>query len=272
MTTTTEPANQDILDREPEEIATRAEGLGRSRLDRSNLDIFITGLIGGAEVSIGGLAAMAVMGAALTAVPRIGLYGALALGGLIFPVGFLFVIGGRSELFTENFLIPVVAVINGERTIRSLVELWGFSWLGNILGCAAMALLLSQPKVIGDPILAGYRAYSAYKLSLPLASIFWSGALAGMVMTALTWLLVAVQDSVGKIIAVWAAGYVLFAANLSHSMVGSSLLFVGFRLAGHSLGETVAWILVATAGNLAGGVSLVTLFRIVQAKEKQRRH
>jgi formate/nitrite transporter FocA (FNT family) len=272
MATEVDREKPDLLDEEPEQIADRASDVGRERLDRTNADILITGLIGGAEVSLGGLAAMAVTGSALAAVPDLPLYAALALGGLAFPIGFLFVIVGRSELFTENFLIPVVAVFNGERPVGSLLEMWGFSWVGNLAGCAALSIILSQPHAIGDPILGGYRAYAEYKLGLPLLSVFYSATLAGMAMTVLTWLLLSVRDTLGKMVAIFGAGYLLFAANLSHSIVGSSLLFVGFGPAGRSLGEVIVWELVATAGNLVGGVGFVTLFRIVQAREKARPH
>src|SRR5947209_578945 len=125
---TTEPARQDVLQQEPRQIAERAADVGEQRLDRSNLDILVTAFIGGAEVSLGGLAAMTVVGSAMQGVPGLGLYPALALGGLAFPIGFLFVIVGRSELFTENFLIPVVAVFKTERGLGSLVSLWTLSW------------------------------------------------------------------------------------------------------------------------------------------------
>src|SRR5919199_2301428 len=163
----TEPAKQDVLQQEPRQIAQRASDVGEQRLDRNNLDILITSFIGGAEVSLGGLAAMTVVGAALSAVPGLGLYPALALGGLAFPIGFQFVIVGRSELFTEKFLIPVVSVLKGERRPGSLASLWLLSWLGNVLGCAGMALLLSAPDAIGEPIKAGFGAYSDYKLGVP---------------------------------------------------------------------------------------------------------
>src|SRR5205807_66956 len=120
----TESGRQDVLRQEPSQIAERASDVGEERLDRGNLDILITSFIGGAEVSLGGLAAMTVVGSAQQAVPGLGLYPALALGGLAFPIGFLFVIGGRSELFTENFLIPVVSVFQGERKAGSLLALW----------------------------------------------------------------------------------------------------------------------------------------------------
>jgi formate/nitrite transporter FocA (FNT family) len=91
-------------------------------------------------------------------------------------------------------------------------------------------------------------------------------------MTVLTWLLLALQDPVGKVLAIFAAGYVLFAANLSHSIVGASVLFVGFLPAHKTFGQLAVWLLMASIGNLIGGVGFVTAFRIAQVKEKKRQH
>jgi formate/nitrite transporter FocA (FNT family) len=195
------------------------------------------------------------------------LYAGLALAGLVFPVGFIFVIMGRSELFTENFLIPVVSVFKTERTLGSLARLWVFSWAGNVLGCVGAALLLLVPNALGQPVLEGYAAYTAYKLEMPALAVFVSAVLAGGVMSTLTWSLLSVQHSVGRIIIIVAGAYVLMAANLSHSIVSASVLLVGFRLTDHSLGEVIVWLLIATAGNLVGGVALVTLFRLAQVRQ-----
>lgn len=260
----------DILDLEPEQLAARAAEVGTKRLERSAIDVLITAGVGGVEVSLGGLAAMAVVGSVLTAYPHVGLYGALALGAVIFPVGFLFVIVGRSELYTENFLIPVLGAMKAEGAVRSLATLWGLSWVGNLVGCGLMALVLSVPEALGVPIHKGYAAYAAYKLDVPPLSTFISAVLAGTVMTILTWLLLAIRHPVAKAIAIFAAGYVLFAANLSHSIVGASMLFVGFVEAHRTIWQLGLWLLMASIGNLVGGVGFVTLFRIAQVKEKQR--
>jgi formate-nitrite transporter family protein len=270
MAPRTAEAAPDLLDQQPQDIAERAGDVGRERLDRSNLDIFITGAIGGMEVSLGGLVAMAVVGASLLSIPGLDLYAALALGGLVFPVGFMFVIIGRSELFTENFLIPVTAVVRKERPLLSLLQVWGFSWLGNIAACVAFAALLAIPDAVGAPIIHGYAAYSAYKLALPPLGLFVSAVLAGMIMTVLTWLMLAIRDTVGKILAIFAAGYVIFATNVSHAIVGASLLFVGFRVAGFHFWAPLIWVAITTVGNLVGGVGVVTLFRHVQVQEKRR--
>ena len=259
---------EDVLEQQPAAIAERAESVGSERLDRGNLDILVTAIIGGAEVSIGGLAAMTVVGAVLKDVPGSELSLALVLAGLVFPIGFLFVIVGRSELFTENFLIPVVAVFKTQRGIGSLVTLWTLAWIGNLIGCAGTAVLLLMPDAVSTVIHQGYVAYTDYKLGVPAAGVFVSAMLAGGVMTTLTWALLSVQHTVGRMLTICAAAYVLMAANLSHSIVSASILLVGFVATQHGIVDVVVWLLIATAGNLVGGVGLVTLFRLAQAHEQ----
>ncbi|MGH7722138.1 MAG: hypothetical protein ACRENL_04790 [Candidatus Dormibacteria bacterium] len=82
----------EVLAEEPEDVIERGHAVGEGRLARSTADIVITAIIGGAEVSLGGLAAAVVIGALLGAAPHAGLYAALALAGAVFPIGFVFVI------------------------------------------------------------------------------------------------------------------------------------------------------------------------------------
>ena len=262
-------ADDEILDEQADEILDLAVDVGRERLDRTPFDILITAVIGGVEVSLGAIAAAAVLGATLTAAPSIGLFGALTIAGVVFPIGFLFVILGRSELFTENFLIPVVAVLDGTRKSRDLVELWLLSWIGNVIGCALMATLISLPEAVGSTVTHGLTAYTDYKLGVSPIGTLASALLAGITMTILTWLIVGVRAMVGKVAAILAAGYVLFAVNLAHTIVGAALIFAGYRGSGHSLYDVVRWLSLATVGNIGGGVAFVTGFRVVQVKEKQ---
>ena len=254
----------------PEDIVEQAVEHGERSLERLPQDIFITAVIGGVEVSLGALAAMIVLGAALEAAPKLGLYGGLALAGVVFPIGFLFVILGRSELFTENFLVPVVAVLRRECSGLALLKLWGISWVGNMAGCMVMALLVSAPEAVGKPLLHGYAQYTDYKLALPATAVFFSAVLAGMLMTVLTWLMSAIVNPVVKVLAIWAAGYAIFATNTSHTVVSAALVFVGWHLVHASIGSVAAYIALCTVGNLAGGVGLVTLFRIAQERGRRR--
>jgi formate/nitrite transporter FocA (FNT family) len=263
-------SRDDVLEHETQQIADRASDVGAERLDRTPFETLVTAVIGGGEVSIGGLAAMTIVGSLLAAAPGLNLYAALAVGGLAFPIGFLFVILGRSELFTEDFLIPVAAVVARERTLGSLILLWLIAWVGNLVGCAGTSVLLSIPEVIGEPIRSGYVAYATEKLKSAPLGVLASAVLAGGVMTALTWVLLSIEHPVARIVAIFASGYVLFAANLAHSIVSASVLMVGIIGSPDKVIDLLGWLLLATLGNLVGGVGLVTLFRIVQAREQQK--
>lgn len=256
-----------VLDEEPDEILERAAGVGIDRHDRSAVDILITAVIGGAEVSLGGLACVSLIGAVMAQKASFPL--GLAAGALVFPLGLFFVILGRSELFTENFLIPVVSVVNRERSAGSLGKLWTLSLTGNLIGCAGFALLVNVVDAFEPFVHAGYAEYAGSKLEHLGAGVFASGVVAGVIMTVLTWLLIASPDPLLKVVAIWGAGFAIIATGSSHVVVSSSILLAGFGDAGHDLVEVLIWLALATAGNVVGGVGLVTGFRLVQAREKR---
>jgi formate/nitrite transporter FocA (FNT family) len=52
--------------------------------------------------------------------------------------------------------------------------------------------------------------------------------------------------------------------------VSTSVLMVGFTVANHSLLDVSVWLAIATAGNLVGGLGLVTLFRLTQAEQQEQ--
>ncbi|MDQ3722170.1 MAG: hypothetical protein M3376_03685 [Actinomycetota bacterium] len=67
-----------------------------------------TGLLGGLHVTVGLLALVMSIGVLTAVMPA---STAHVLGSLTFGIGFVFLTVGRSELFTEDFLIPVAAAI-----------------------------------------------------------------------------------------------------------------------------------------------------------------
>ena len=270
MAQSTQSQADPVLDLEPVQVGDRGASVGAERLGRSPFDILLTGVIGGIEVSFGGLAGATVIGAMLDISPSVHLYTALAIAALVFPIGFAFVILGGSELFTENFLIPVVAVVQRRAPVKRLAMVWGLSWAGNMIGCAVLAALINTPHALGAPVISGYAHYADYKLSVPPLGTFVSAVFAGAIMTVLTWLLLSVRGTLGKLVVIWAAGYTLFATNVSHVVVGSALIFAGVGHTGHAWSEVPPWLAIVTAGNLVGGLGFVTLFRLVQVWEQRR--
>src|SRR4051794_29022723 len=120
---------------------------GTQRLSRSWREVLVTGFFGGTEVAVGVLAMVVVVQET----------GSQLLGGLAFSIGFIALLLGRAELFTEGFLIPVVTVAAKRATVRQLARLWSGTLLANLLGGWLIMWLL----VIAYPAIQGTLVESA---------------------------------------------------------------------------------------------------------------
>ena len=92
---------------------------------------------------------MAVYGLAAAAVePRAGIELAHLVGSLAFGIAFVFIVVGRSELFTENFLVPITGLSRDRGSWVKLGELWVVSLVFNLVGGIALAVVLTSAGVL----------------------------------------------------------------------------------------------------------------------------
>src|SRR3954451_22660115 len=125
-----------------EESFTRQVVEGTQRLSRSWREVLVTGFVGGTEVAVGVLAFLAVLEGA----------GNHLLAGIAFSAGFIALLLGRSELFTEGFLIPVVTVAAKRATVPQLLKLWSGTLVSNLAGgwLVMWLVALAYPALHGD--------------------------------------------------------------------------------------------------------------------------
>src|SRR5947209_14701563 len=103
-----------IREDELEEAFERLVDEGEVRLRRPILALLSTGVLGGIDVGTGVLAYLLVKQATHSPL----------LAGLAFSIGFVALLLARTELFTENFLVPVITVIAKKGSIAALARLW----------------------------------------------------------------------------------------------------------------------------------------------------
>jgi formate/nitrite transporter FocA (FNT family) len=87
-------------------------------------------------------------------------------------------------------------------------------------------------------------------------------------MTLWTWLNVAARTDIGKVAIAMVIGFLLAGPTLNHVIVGTGELMFGV-LGGYShasWGDVWSNFGIALLGNLIGGMGLVTLTRLVQAR------
>lgn len=262
------------LGQESPEMIRDASRLGARRLHRSLPGTGITAFIGGMSVSFG-VVAMAWAGSAfggeITGPSPAHLASALA-----FPVGFIILLVGKSELFTENFLLPVAAVLERRGSVKQLGKLWGLSLGFNLLGALVFAFLISRPGVLHpEPAglilnLAGHKVgegLAAANLGSGLVAAFVKAIFAGWLMTVLTWLMVAAEGFAARLAIIWSLATLIVLGQFNHVVISASEIFTAIFI-GESI--TVAdWFIAnfipALLGNIVGGVVFVTMLHYIQA-------
>jgi formate/nitrite transporter FocA (FNT family) len=249
----------------PAEIFRRAAGEGERRLNQSMLELTATGFIAGVTI-VFAVIALAVVHAAVE--PRLG-EAARVAGALAFAGGFIFLIVGRSELFTENFFDPAATAF--ERRERGmlvrLLRLWMVTLALNLLGGGLFAVVVSVRGVLPEGAGGALRRVAEEIAARGAPASFVSAIVGGALVALLSFLLQAV-DSVGSRIAVaYAVGFLLAVGPFDHVVVTALHLFLGILFGASTGYATLATVAaVAAAGNLVGGVGLVTLSHVAQAR------
>ena len=248
---------------EPHEIFERAREEGVRRLERSPLEIMSTSLVAGFDV-VFGLVALATITAALT--PRFGEDAGHFVGALGFGIAFIFIVVGRSELFTENFLVPVTALRSGAISTLQLARLWLISPIFNLVGGVALVLIVSVQGVLPEGSGEAMVTIAEKVDDNGVLTAFCSAVVAGALITVMTWLVEGVGSIGGRIICAWIGGFLLTIGAFNHVIVVTLEMIYGIR-AGADVGgmDVVQNFAVAAVGNMVGGLLFVTLTRTGQA-------
>ncbi len=226
---------------------------GHQRLHRTWPALLATGLVGGIDVSIGLLGMLLVKHHT----------GNDLVAALVFSSGFIALTLANSELFTENFLVPISAVAAKKGRMREVWRLWGGTAVTNLIGgCVMVVLFITAIPELGDTGIELGLNFVERGIGL---EGFTSAVLAGVVITLMTWMQHATPSTFGKIVAAVMAAFLLAYGHLSHVVVASLEVFAGI-VGGADFGyaEWFGMFWLWAVGNAIGGLGLVTVLRLVQ--------
>jgi formate/nitrite transporter FocA (FNT family) len=254
---------------QPEEIYEQTREEGQRRLSRPLLELAATAVVGGFDVGFG-VGALALAGGAF--LDHGGADVARVAGAIAFGIGFVFVVVGRSELFTENFLVPLAAVERRRESILKLAELWAGTLILNIVGGVLLAIVLTSHGVLHDGSGRFAIGIAEHIADYGVGAGLLSAIVAGALMTLMTWFVEGAAPSVGvRIVMAWIVGSTIALGTFNHAIVSTVELVVGMRYgADVSFGQLVANLVISVGGNLAGGLALVTFARFTQVHGKAR--
>ena len=267
-TATDGAAGPQPLGKEAPEIVDDAARIGEKRLDRPWLGDLVTAVIGGMSIGFG-VVALAWVAASFGGDPAPSV--AHLAGSLAYPIGFVILLVGKAELFTENFLLPVSGVVERQGTLGQLGALWGRSLAGNLVGSAIFAFLISRAGVLPEAPAAEIATLADHAVHYGVATAFVKALFAGWLMTILTWLLLATEGMGPRLFIIWLIGTLIVLGEFTHVVIGSTEVLMAAMLGAEV--SVVAWFtgpfLPVLLGNVVGGVVFVTLLQTVQARAER---
>ncbi|HVB08701.1 MAG TPA: formate/nitrite transporter family protein [Candidatus Acidoferrales bacterium] len=176
-----------------------------------------------------------------------------------YSVGFLIVVLGRQQLFTENTLTAILPLLVRKNfgMFVKVARLWGVVLLGNIVGTYLFALGIAHSPIFDPSVRAALMAIGQANIGASFGTIFVRAIFAGWLIALMVWLLPAAETSHVAIIIILT--YLIGLGGFSHVIEGSTTVFylVAMKSASWST-YFMGFFLPALLGNILGGVSLVT--------------
>jgi formate/nitrite transporter FocA (FNT family) len=231
---------------------------GRPRLERTWPAMLSTGAVAGAEVSLGVLALLTVEAAT---------NGNPLLGGLAFSFGFVALLLGHSELFTEGFLVPIAVIAVKQATWWQLVRFWVGILVANLVGGWVLTwfAMRAYPELHAQAV-----SSASYFIDTGIGLRSFSMAvLGGSAITLMTRMHNGTDSVPARLVASIFTAFILAGLRLGHSILDSLLIFSALHNGTAPFGylDWLGWFGWAVLGNVVGGIGLVTLLRLVRSKD-----
>jgi formate/nitrite transporter FocA (FNT family) len=229
---------------------------GREELDRASLGLAFSGFAAGLNISFSAVALAAV--GALTG--GVGLAAILA-----YPLGFLIVILGRAQLYTENTVTPVTVALTDTRSIPNMLRLWVVVFVANVLGAIVFSAVIVYGHILEPGALKILFEEVSHKAEYGFGGVFLKAIFGGWLVALIAWLVAASRDTISRIFFVFSLAALIPVAGLTHCIAGSSEFLISVFSGEQTwAGYLGGFLLPTTLGNTVGGVILVALLNYGQ--------
>ncbi len=251
-------AQKDLDRPSAEEIFIQVASNARQELKRSTVSLAFSGFAGGIFMgltALGNSIPLALLGSSTTV---------QFVAKMFYPLGFIVVILGRAQLFTENTLYPVALVLTEKKHFWSTMRLWFTVLPSNVFGALAFAALAVLTHAVSPHIIQALGQLGLEALHREPSAIFWSGVMGGWIIATAAWLVSGSHSITGSVMIIWMLTFVVGLGNFAHCIAGSGEVFAAILSHQAPWRSFPAWFFPAVAGNICGGVGMVTLLEYGQ--------
>jgi formate/nitrite transporter FocA (FNT family) len=236
---------------------------GDEEMDRPAVSLWWSGIAAGLSISFS-LLTQAVITAALPDAPWRELIAPIG-----YSVGFLIVILGRQQLFTENtvtVVLPLMADFNRRNVMRT-GRVWGIVFAANMVGAFVAAGFCTFTPVLTPEIHAAMLDVSQHAIDFSWWELLLRGCTAGFLIAALTWLIPSSKGT--EFFVILLMTYLIALFHSAHVVAGGVEVFMLGMAGKLSIGNIFGGFMVpALIGNVIGGTGLFALLAYGQVMEE----
>jgi formate/nitrite transporter FocA (FNT family) len=192
------------------------------------------------------------------------------IASLLYPIGFVYIILGGYQLYTENTLPPVALVLERLASFPTLLRTWIVVAFGNFVGGGIGALVLAYTGVFSPEAAAAAIEISQHGLHTDFWDLFFKAGFAGLIVAGVVWLDFAARDTISRFFLVYIAFLMIPLADLFHVVVSfTELMYLVYLGEAALLSGFVGFVLPVFLGNTIGGILLVTVVNYFQTTERR---
>lgn len=224
---------------------------GEEELARSNRSLVWSGVAAGLMMSFSVLGE-AIFRTYLPDAPH-----AFLIENIGYSFGFLLVVMGRLQLFTENTITTVFPFLNDPRLGLATLRLWSVVLSANVAG-AFLAAVIFHTAAIAPELHPAIQSLSEHATHMGAWESFMRGIPAGILVAAMVWSMP--QASGSRIFLIFGFTWLIAAGDFTHIIAGS--VEMAYLLTGGELGVGQAvfeFFLPVLAGNIVGGTAIFTM-------------
>ena len=177
-----------------------------------------------------------------------------------YSIGFLIVILGRQQLFTENTLTVILPLLlrKDVTTLWRVLRLWGIVLGANLMGTFLLALCLARMVLFDVHTQAAMVEIGRAHFGASFGIVIARAIFAGWLIALMVWLLPGAESARVSIIIIFT--YLVGLAGFNHIVAGSTIaLFVVFTKSVSWATYIAEFFFPTLLGNVIGGVSLVAV-------------
>ncbi len=174
-----------------------------------------------------------------------------------YSMGFLMVVLGRQQLFTENTLTVILPLLRQPhlRMFGNVVRLWLIVLTCNVVGTFAMAWLLGNTDVVSPEVQKSMRELALASVNFSFGTLLLRGIFAGFLIAIMVWLMPFAETA--RVWVIILVTYVVGIAEFAHVIVGSVDAFYLVGIGQKTLLDYFAFMVPVLIGNVIGGSSIV---------------